>query len=128
MAPTSAEAILVGLGLFAVLTAFVAADPATKVTASLAPFTDEGFNVVNARNLVQLGTWTTDEWNLHLVNLPFSLLQAVWFQVAGVGIVQARADLDRVRLADGHGSGVGTPWRGRRAWATFAGLASAPPA
>ncbi len=118
-----AEAVLVGLGLFALLTAFVSADPATKVTASLAPFTDEGFNVVNARNLVQLGTWTTDEWNLHLVNLPFSLLQAVWFQVAGVGIVQARlisiacVSLTAMALVWGLRGAVG------RAWATFAGLA-----
>ena len=84
------EAILVGLGLFALLAAFAAADPASKVTFSSSPFTDEAFNTVNARNFVQLGRWSTDEWNLYLVNLPFSLLEAAWFHLAGVGIVQAR--------------------------------------
>jgi len=84
------EAVLVGVGLFVVLAAFIAADPNTGSTSSGAPFTDEAFNVVNARNLVQLGTWSTDEWNLYLVNLPFSVLQAATFQIIGVGIVQAR--------------------------------------
>jgi len=84
------EAILVGAGLFIVLAALIAADPNTGSTSSGAPFTDEAFNVVNARNLVQLGTWSTDEWNLYLVNLPFSVLEAATFQLIGVGIVQAR--------------------------------------
>jgi hypothetical protein len=84
------EALLVGLGLFAVLAAFVAADPTSRATASFAPFTDEAFNLANARNFVQLGHWSTDEWNLYLVNLPFSLIEAAWLKLVGVGIVQAR--------------------------------------
>lgn len=84
------SAILVGLGLFALLVAFVAADPPRGVTGSGSPFTDEAFNAVNARNYVQLGRWSTDQWNLYLVNLPFSLLEALAFKVMGVGIVQAR--------------------------------------
>jgi len=84
------EAIAVGLGLFAVLAVFVAADPAGGVTASNSPWTDEGFFTVNARNLIQFGHWSTDEWNLYLVNLPLSVLQAIWFAISGVGIVQAR--------------------------------------
>jgi len=117
------EAILVGLGLFAVLAAFAAADPVTKVTDSVAPFTDEAFNVVNARNFVQLGAWSTDEWNLHLVNLPFSLLEALTFQLIGVGIVQARlamilcVSLTAAALVWGLRGVVG------RTCATFAGLA-----
>lgn len=66
------------------------ADPQLGVTGSYSPFTDEGWNVLNARNLVLLGWWSTDDWNLHLVNLPFSLAQVVSFTVLGVGIVQAR--------------------------------------
>lgn len=84
------EAILIGIGLFALLAAFVGADPSTRITVSSSPFTDEAFNTINARNLIQLGTWSTDQWNLHLVNLPFSLLEAIWFRIVGVGIVQAR--------------------------------------
>jgi 4-amino-4-deoxy-L-arabinose transferase-like glycosyltransferase len=120
-----AEAVLIGLGLFALLAAFAAADPATKMTASLAPFTDEGFNVVNARNFIQLGRWTTDEWNLQLVNLPFSILQAVWFGLTGPGIVQARlvtiacVSLTATALVWGLRGVVGRPW------AAFAGVAFA---
>lgn len=84
------EAILVGLGLFAVLAIFVAADPPSNATYSQAPFTDEAFNVVNSRNLVQLGQWSTDQWTRQFVELPFSLLEAATFQLIGVGIVQAR--------------------------------------
>lgn len=65
-------------------------DPATRVTASNAPATDEAWDIVNARNFVLLGRFSTDDWNLHLVNLPFSLIQAAVFSVAGVGMAQAR--------------------------------------
>ena len=76
--------------LIAILLRFVGADPTAGVTASDSPFTDEAWNVVNARNLVLLGTWSTDQFNLHLVNAPFSLLEAGVFSILGVGIVQAR--------------------------------------
>jgi len=84
------EALMIGFALFAILTVFAAADPVARVTSSTAPFTDEAWNLVNARNFVQLGTWSTDEWNLHLVNLPFTLLEVVVFKLFGVGLVQAR--------------------------------------
>jgi 4-amino-4-deoxy-L-arabinose transferase-like glycosyltransferase len=119
------EAILVGLGLLVLLAAFAGADPPRGVTGSVAPFTDEAFNVVNARNFIQLGRFSTDEWNLHLVNLPFSLLQAAWFAVTGVGIVQARlvaiacSALTATTLVLGLRGTIG------RAAATFAGLAFA---
>ena len=83
-------AIGLGLGLFALLAAFVSADPASNATFSSSPFTDEGFNVVNARNLVQIGRWNTDQWNLYLVNLPYSFLAAAAFRLLGVGIDSAR--------------------------------------
>ncbi len=84
------EALMIGFALFAILAVFAAADPVARVTSSTAPFTDEAWNLVNARNFVQLGTWSTDEWNLHLVNLPFSLLEVIVFKLFGVGLVQAR--------------------------------------
>lgn len=117
------EAILVGLGLFVLLVAFVSADPSSHATFSVAPFTDEAGNLVNARNFVQLGSWSTDQWNLYLVNLPFSLVEAVTFQATGVGIVQARlamivcASLTATVLVWGLRDTVG------RVWASFAGLA-----
>jgi 4-amino-4-deoxy-L-arabinose transferase-like glycosyltransferase len=119
------EAILVGLGLFALLAAFVAADPASKVTFSSSPFTDEAFNTVNARNFVQLGRWSTDEWNLNLVNLPFSLIEAAWFHLVGVGIVQAR--LVAITCVSIAATTLVWSLRGAvgRTAATFAGLAFA---
>jgi 4-amino-4-deoxy-L-arabinose transferase-like glycosyltransferase len=118
-------AIAVGLGLFLLLTAFVSADPARHVTFSSSPFSDEGFNTVNARNLVQLGRWSTDEWNLYLVNLPYSLLAALAMRLLGVGIVAVRM----VSILCVSATALAIAWGLRRtlgtAWATFAGLAFA---
>lgn len=68
----------------------IAADPPAGLTASHSPFTDEGWDALNARNLVVLGTWAPDDWALHPVNLPFSLLSALSFELFGPGLVQAR--------------------------------------
>jgi 4-amino-4-deoxy-L-arabinose transferase-like glycosyltransferase len=81
---------LVPLAVFLVLWAFVRADPARGVTASNGPYTDEAWDVINARNFVLLGHFSTDDWNLHLVNLPFTLVQTAVFTIAGVGMAQAR--------------------------------------
>jgi 4-amino-4-deoxy-L-arabinose transferase-like glycosyltransferase len=84
--------LAIGLALAAsgLLLAFIGADPTRGITGSQSPFTDEAWNVVNARNQLVLGMWSTDQFNLHLVNGPFSLLEAGIFSVLGVGIVQAR--------------------------------------
>lgn len=119
------EAIAVGLGLFALLAAFAAADPAQGMTASNSPFTDEAFYTVNARNFAQLGRWSTDEWNLHLVGPAFALLEGLWFSLVGPGIVQARlvtiacVSMTATALAWGLRPAVG------RATAVFAGIAFA---
>ena len=76
---------------FILLAVQVAADPAPDVTFSHSPFTDEGWLSLGARNLVLLGRWATDEWQLYLVQLPFSVVQAAAFEAFGVGIIQARA-------------------------------------
>jgi 4-amino-4-deoxy-L-arabinose transferase-like glycosyltransferase len=81
---------LFALSTLAVLVPVVDLDPARGVTFSNSPFSDEVWNVVNARNLVLLGTWSTDQWNLHLINGPVSLVEAAVFSALGVGIVQAR--------------------------------------
>jgi hypothetical protein len=117
------EAILVGFALFATLTFLAAADPVMKITDSIAPFTDEAGNWVNARNFAQLGTWSTDQWNLYLVNLPFSLLEAAVFKIFGVGLVQARMAM----IASVSLTAFALVWGLRgitgRVTATFAGLA-----
>jgi 4-amino-4-deoxy-L-arabinose transferase-like glycosyltransferase len=82
--------LLAPVVVFGLLAAFVLVDPATRVTASNAPATDEAWDIVNARNFVLLGRFSTDDWNLHLVNVPFSLIEAAVFKVAGVGMAQAR--------------------------------------
>jgi hypothetical protein len=39
---------------------------------------------------VLFGHWSTDDWNLYLLNFPFSVSAAAVFSMGGVGIVQAR--------------------------------------
>ncbi|MEO8511189.1 MAG: hypothetical protein ABI534_08100 [Chloroflexota bacterium] len=68
----------------------IAADPPPGLTVSRSPFTDEGWDVLNARNFVVLGAWAPDDWALHSVNLPFSLASAVSFELFGPGLIQAR--------------------------------------
>lgn len=76
--------------LLAALLATVANDPTPGFTYSASPFTDEAYNVLNARNLVVLGRWATDQWDRVLVSLPFVLAHAATYAAMGVGIVQAR--------------------------------------
>jgi 4-amino-4-deoxy-L-arabinose transferase-like glycosyltransferase len=94
MTARRATDLLVPLSLallvFVILAAFVAVDPPTGVTSSSSPFTDEAWDIINARNFVLFGHWSTDDWNLYLVNFPFSVSEAAMFSVAGVGIIQAR--------------------------------------
>lgn len=80
--PALLTALLLGLR--------IDADPPPGLTASRSPFTDEGWDVLNARNLVVLGTWAPDDWALQAVNLPFSLASAASFAAFGPGLVQAR--------------------------------------
>lgn len=74
----------------ALLVPFLGVDPASGVTVSNSPFTDEGWSALNGRNVVLLGAFSLDDWNLHLVDLPFSLLQALSFGLLGTGIEQGR--------------------------------------
>lgn len=83
--------IVAGVAIGLLLFAFVGVDPPTGVTNSTSPFTDEGWHVLNARNAVLLGTWSTDEYNLHLITFPFSAAVAAAFQALGLGIIQARS-------------------------------------
>ncbi len=90
--PSREAVALIGIAVavVVVMLAFLGADPAFGVTTSNGPFTDESWDVMNARNFVLLGMWATDDWTLHLVNLPFSVSAAAVFSVFGVGIEQAR--------------------------------------
>lgn len=106
-----------GVGLaVAVVTAVllalqVTADPATGVTFSDSPFTDEGWSVLGARNHALLGRWSTDEWRLFWAQLPFNVAILGAFEVAGVGIIQARVVAIACTVA---GTGVLAATLGRR--------------
>lgn len=82
--------LLAPLVVFGLLAVFVLRDPAGRVTASNAPYSDEAWDLINPRNFVLFGTFSTDDWNLHLVNVPYSIIQAAVFTVAGVGMAQGR--------------------------------------
>src|SRR5579862_1859674 len=84
--PGVSAAVAIGL----LLVVFVRVDPPSGVTASASPFTDEAWHVLNARNLVLFGQFSTDDYNLHLLTAPFSVAVAAVFSVLGVGMAQAR--------------------------------------
>ena len=69
--------------VLALLLPFVDADPVAGVVSSNSPFTDEAWSVLNARNWAMFGTPATDEWTLHLVTLPFTVIDALVFGVFG---------------------------------------------
>ena len=82
-----------GIGVVALvlLAIQLPADPATGVTASDSPFTDEGWYLLGARNQALLGRFITDDWQLSWAHLPFTVVAAGVFEIFGVGVVQARA-------------------------------------
>lgn len=86
----TAAPFLPALAVVVLLVPFVAADPVAGFTFSNSPFTDEAWWLANARNLVLLGQWSTDDWNLHLVSPVYSGLQAAALALAGVSLVSAR--------------------------------------
>lgn len=83
---TAGLPLVVGL----VLLRAIGHDPASGVTSSNSPFTDEAWRALNARDLVFFGSWTASGWPLYLLQLPLSVVQVVVFQLVGVGLVQAR--------------------------------------
>jgi 4-amino-4-deoxy-L-arabinose transferase-like glycosyltransferase len=83
-------AVIVLLIPLIVLGVFVTVDPSFGVTFSGSPFQDEGWTAVNARNFALLGSFSTDQWNLYLVSLPYNLILGALFTIFGVGIVPAR--------------------------------------
>lgn len=66
-------------------------DPAPGVTFSGSPRSDEAWMLLGARTMALLGTWATDDLQAYLLQLPFHVVQLVAFEIAGVGIVQARS-------------------------------------
>ena len=53
-------------------------------------FTDEGFYLHNARNVILFGQWRTDEFNNVFLMPLFHGVQLAWFRAFGVGSIQTR--------------------------------------
>jgi 4-amino-4-deoxy-L-arabinose transferase-like glycosyltransferase len=81
----------VALLAIALLAPFINVDPARGVTFSNAPFSDEGWNLVGARNIALFGHPSTDEWRTWLLAVPFAIVEAAAFALFGTSLLVARA-------------------------------------
>jgi 4-amino-4-deoxy-L-arabinose transferase-like glycosyltransferase len=87
--------VLAGLLLAVVvvwlLAPFAGVDPPGGLTASNAPWTDEGFNLANARERVLTGQFATGDIDRSLTNGAYSALAAAMFAVTGPSLAAGRA-------------------------------------
>jgi 4-amino-4-deoxy-L-arabinose transferase-like glycosyltransferase len=87
--------VLAGLLLAAVvvwlLAPFAGVDPPAGLTASNAPWTDEGFNLAGARERVLAGHFATGDVDRSLTNGAYSALVAGMFTVTGPSLAAGRA-------------------------------------
>jgi hypothetical protein len=87
--------VLAGLLLAAVvvwlLAPFAGVDPPAGLTASNAPWTDEGFNLAGARERVLAGHFATGDVDRSLTNGAYSALVAGMFAVTGPSLAAGRA-------------------------------------
>jgi 4-amino-4-deoxy-L-arabinose transferase-like glycosyltransferase len=73
------------------LVPFAGVDPPAGLTASNAPWTDEGFNLANARERVLTGRFATGDVDRSLTNGAYSALAAAVFTVTGPSLAAGRA-------------------------------------
>jgi len=73
------------------LAPFAGNDPPAGLTASNAPWTDEGFNLANARERVLGGRFATGDVDRSLTNGAYSALAAATFTVTGPSLAAGRA-------------------------------------
>jgi 4-amino-4-deoxy-L-arabinose transferase-like glycosyltransferase len=83
--------LVLALAVLALLVPFAQADPPARLTGSNAPFTDEGFNLANARNRVLFGRFATDDVDRSLTNGAYSAVAAAVFRVTGARLAAGRA-------------------------------------
>jgi hypothetical protein len=87
--------VVAGLLLAAIvlwlLVPFAGVDPPAGLTASNAPWTDEGFNLANARERVLAGRFATGDVDRSLTNGVYSALAAAVFAVTGPSLAAGRA-------------------------------------
>jgi hypothetical protein len=85
-----AASLLLAAAVFALLLPFADADPPAGLTGSNAPFTDEGFNLANARNRVLFGRFGIDDVDRSLTNGVDSVAGAAVFAVTGPRLAAGR--------------------------------------
>jgi 4-amino-4-deoxy-L-arabinose transferase-like glycosyltransferase len=87
--------VVAGLLLAAIvlwlLVPFAGVDPPAGLTASNAPWTDEGFNLANARERALAGRFATGDVDRSLTNGAYSALAAAVFTVTGPSLAAGRA-------------------------------------
>jgi 4-amino-4-deoxy-L-arabinose transferase-like glycosyltransferase len=82
--------LLAGLVLW-LLAPYAGVDPPDGLTVSNAPWTDEGFNLANARERVLAGHFATGDVDRSLTNGAYSALAAATFAVTGPSLAAGRA-------------------------------------
>jgi 4-amino-4-deoxy-L-arabinose transferase-like glycosyltransferase len=83
--------LLLAVAVLALLAPCATADPPAGLTGSNAPFTDEGFNLANARNRVLFGHFALDDVDRSLTNGAYSAVAAAVFRAAGAHLAAGRA-------------------------------------
>jgi 4-amino-4-deoxy-L-arabinose transferase-like glycosyltransferase len=83
--------LLLAIGVLWLLAPFAGNDPPAGLTASNAPWTDEGFNLANARERVLGGRFATGDVDRSLTNGAYSALAAAAFTVTGPSLAAGRA-------------------------------------
>jgi hypothetical protein len=86
-----AAGLLLGLLALSLLVPFTRVDPPRDLTFSEAPFTDEGFNLGNARNRVLFGRFSDDDVDRSLTNGVYSGVAAVVFALTEPHLAAGRA-------------------------------------
>jgi 4-amino-4-deoxy-L-arabinose transferase-like glycosyltransferase len=83
--------LLLAVAVLVLLAPFARADPPARLTGSNAPFTDEGFNLANARNRTLFGRFAVDDVDRSLTNGAYSAVAAAVFRVTGARLAAGRA-------------------------------------
>jgi 4-amino-4-deoxy-L-arabinose transferase-like glycosyltransferase len=91
-------ALVLAAAVLWLLLPFAGADPPAGLTASNAAWTDEGFNLANARRWALAGRFATGDLDRSLTNGAYSALAAGIFAVTGPSLAAGRA-LSMVALA-----------------------------
>jgi hypothetical protein len=82
--------LLLAIIVLWLLAPFAGVDPPKGLTASNAPWTDEGFNLANARERVLSGQFATGDIDRSLTNGAYSALAAAMFAVTGPSLAAGR--------------------------------------